>query len=141
KPCGPDAPTLASSRGKIFHRRWWQESPVTKESAEETVKTIARGMPGVSGVTVVTNSRVFFYTRGCGCVERPAFPAPSVSRGRDVDAKLARNARRDREAVSVLPLHTPSFRDAPLGAGPESILPAEVMDSGLALRAPRNDEE
>jgi hypothetical protein len=31
-----------------------------------------------------------------------------------------------------------SFRDAPLGAGPESILPAGVMDSGLArfARAP-----
>jgi hypothetical protein len=26
-----------------------------------------------------------------------------------------------------------------LGAGPESILPVVVMDSGLALRAPRND--
>jgi hypothetical protein len=23
--------------------RWWQESPVTKESAKETVKTIAQG--------------------------------------------------------------------------------------------------
>jgi len=32
-----------------------------------------------------------------------------------------------------------SFRDAPLGAGPESILPIVVMDSGLALCAPRND--
>jgi hypothetical protein len=32
-----------------------------------------------------------------------------------------------------------SFRDAPLGAGPESILTMVVMDSGLALRAPRND--
>ena len=30
--------------------------------------------------------------------------------------------------------------DAPLGEGPESILPIVVMDSGLALRAPRNDE-
>jgi hypothetical protein len=30
-----------------------------------------------------------------------------------------------------------SFRDAPLGASPESILPVVVMDSGLALsRAP-----
>ena len=28
--------------------------------------------------------------------------------------------------------NTPSFRDAPLGAGPESILPVVVMDSGLA---------
>jgi hypothetical protein len=27
------------------------------------------------------------------------------------------------------------------GAGPESILPMVVMDSGLALRAPRNDED
>ena len=35
---------------------------------------------------------------------------------------------------------TSSFRDAPFGAGPESILPAGVMDSGLALRAPRNDD-
>jgi hypothetical protein len=35
--------------------------------------------------------------------------------------------------------HPESFRDAPLGAGPESILSIVVMDSGLALRAPRND--
>jgi NAD(P)-dependent dehydrogenase (short-subunit alcohol dehydrogenase family) len=46
-----------------------------------------------------------------------------------------------------------SFRDAPLGAGPESILPVVVMDSGLArslssgralrgpVGAPRNDEK
>jgi hypothetical protein len=31
--------------------------------------------------------------------------------------------------------------DAPLGAGPESMLPIVVVDSGLALRSPRNDEE
>ena len=36
---------------------------------------------------------------------------------------------------------TSSFRDAPVGAGPESILPIVVMDSGLAgFAAPRNDE-
>jgi hypothetical protein len=34
----------------------------------------------------------------------------------------------------------PSFRGAPLGASPESILTIVVMDSGFALRAPRNDE-
>jgi error-prone DNA polymerase len=33
-----------------------------------------------------------------------------------------------------------SFRGAPLGASPESITTIESMDSGLALRAPRNDE-
>ena len=31
--------------------------------------------------------------------------------------------------------------DAPLGAGPESILPAGVMDSGQPLRGFRNDEK
>src|SRR5260370_35536876 len=36
----------------------------------------------------------------CGCIERPAFPAPSDFRGQDVKANLARNVRRDREAVS-----------------------------------------
>src|ERR1700704_3225044 len=34
-----------------------------------------------------------------------------------------------------------SFRDAPLGAGPESITTTGSMDSGLALRAPRNDDD
>jgi hypothetical protein len=33
--------------GNNFRRRWWQTSPVTKESAKETVKTIAQGRPGV----------------------------------------------------------------------------------------------
>src|SRR6266540_6595036 len=32
-----------------------------------------------------------------------------------------------------------SFRGAPLGASPESILPIVVMDSGFVLRTPRND--
>jgi len=62
--------------------RRWQESPVTEESAKETVKTIARGMPGVSGVTVVTNLRAFYLcTQGCGRIGRPAFPAPSIRKG------------------------------------------------------------
>src|SRR5438045_7925813 len=60
KSCGSDAPTLASSWRKYFRWRRWQESPVTGESAKETVKTIARGMPGVSGVTVVTMLVCFF---------------------------------------------------------------------------------
>jgi hypothetical protein len=40
--------------------------------------------------------------------------------------------------MGVLILKNSSFRDAPLGAGPESILPVVVMDSGLArfTRAP-----
>src|SRR5450756_1954245 len=34
KPCGPGAPMLASSRVEVSTRRWWQESPVTRESTE-----------------------------------------------------------------------------------------------------------
>jgi hypothetical protein len=55
--CGPDAPTLASSSrmlGRPYRAsgptsvrgRRWQKSPVTGESAKETVKTIACGNAG-----------------------------------------------------------------------------------------------
>src|ERR1700721_2886541 len=45
------------------------------------------------------------------------------------------------EIAKVRLVHTPSSGMRPLGAGPESIVPAVVMDSGLALRAPRRDEK
>jgi hypothetical protein len=65
-------------------------------------KTIARGMPGVPGVTVVTNACAFYqYTRGCGRIGRPAFPAPLIEEGGKLSAKLARIARRDREAATA----------------------------------------
>jgi hypothetical protein len=85
----------SSGRKKIFRLRWWQESPVTRESTKETVKTIAQGRPDRSGEPVVTYSYAFhFRIRGCGCIGHPAFPAPSVlSRGK-VDAQLGRYLRR-----------------------------------------------
>jgi hypothetical protein len=47
------------------------------------LKPFARGMPGVSGVTVVTTLVCFlFCTQGCGRAERPAFPAPSIDEGK-----------------------------------------------------------
>src|ERR1035437_6899276 len=55
-------------------------------------------MPGESGVTVVTDSRVFYTTRGCGRIGRPAFPTPSV--GRRVHAQLGRIAPRGRGLIS-----------------------------------------
>src|SRR6202045_2537412 len=88
-------------RGAIRERRW-QTSPVTGESAKETVKTTARGMPGVSGVTVVTRLECLFLfcTRGCGRIERPGFPAPSDWRGREVLRKTrAKYAPRSRAYV------------------------------------------
>src|SRR5216117_2099292 len=57
--------------------------PGHRGEREVSRKTIARGMPGRSGVTVVTMlvCFVFYRTRGCGRIQRPAFPAPSVSKG------------------------------------------------------------
>jgi hypothetical protein len=42
------------------------KKPGHRGEREVTVKTIARGMPGVSGVTVVTNSRVFSTREAAG---------------------------------------------------------------------------
>jgi len=48
--------------------------------------------------------------------------------------------RAGREGDGGTEMRRPSFRDAPLSAGPESITTSGSMDSGLSLRAPRNDE-
>jgi hypothetical protein len=85
KSCGPDAPTLASSVRRRLRRRRWQKSPVTGESAKKTVKTIARGMPGVSGVTVVTNARAFYTPRAAaGASSARHSLRPLIFRRRDI---------------------------------------------------------
>jgi hypothetical protein len=102
KSCGPDAPTLASSWRRQLRWRRWQTSPVTGESAKETVKTIARGMPGVSGVTVVTNARVYYTPRAAaGAPGARHSLRPLFSEGSTFRIKLGRIARRDRESVFV----------------------------------------
>src|SRR6478735_7275800 len=97
KSCGPDAPTLASSLREPGSRgRRWQKSPVTGESTKETVKTIARGMPGVSGVTVVTNARAFYTTRAAADASRVRHSLrPLIFRERNERQNLAPNRRRD----------------------------------------------
>src|SRR5665213_3251739 len=65
-------------------------------------------MPGVSGVTVVTNACAFYHcARGCGRAERPAFPAPSWGstapssfRG-TLTQQLGRIVSRERGGVSL----------------------------------------
>jgi hypothetical protein len=49
-------------------------TPDHREITKETVKTIARGMPGVSGVTVVTNARVTYTTRAAAGASAPGIP-------------------------------------------------------------------
>src|SRR5258706_13090995 len=51
-------------------------------------------MPGRSGVTVVTTLVcLFFYTRGCGRIARPAFPAPSDFSGAGRSWQTSRGSR------------------------------------------------
>ena len=61
KSCGPDTPTLVSSSRKATFADDGGKQARSPGSAEETVKTIARGMPGDSGVTVVTTLACSFY--------------------------------------------------------------------------------
>jgi hypothetical protein len=102
KSCGPDAPTLVSSFAKQFARRRWQESPVTGESSKETVKTIARGMPGDSGVTAVTMLVCFFIfaREAAGATSARHSLRPLIPEGWML-AYLGRITPRDREGVAA----------------------------------------
>jgi hypothetical protein len=64
-----------SSLAEISARRWWQESPVTKESTKETVKTIVQGMPVESVLPVVTTLVCFSFSHARPRVRRaPGIP-------------------------------------------------------------------
>ena len=78
KLCRSDAPMLVSSLREEAQATV-SNKPGHRGEREVSRKPIARGMPGRSGVTVVTTLVCFvlFRTRGCGCIVRPAFPAPS----------------------------------------------------------------
>ncbi len=68
---------------------------------------------------MVTNARVYYhYTRGCGCIGHPAFPAPSVWREREFPAKLrAHRAARMRRCVLTLSSPLPPRASARGGEG------------------------
>jgi hypothetical protein len=55
-------------------RGWWQESPITRETTKETVKTIAQETPGCPALPVVTCSCAFF-----SHARLRVRPAPGVS--------------------------------------------------------------
>jgi hypothetical protein len=102
KSCGPDAPTLASSRWRQLYRRRWQKSPVTGESTKQTVKTIAQGRPGCSGEPVVTMLVCFSLSHARLRVQRaPGFPcALCFSEGGDSWQDSSKSMLRDRGCIS-----------------------------------------
>ncbi len=89
------------SAGDGVKQAW---SPGRAGEREVSRKTIARGMPGDFRCDRGDYARVFvfYHTRGCGCIERPAFPAPSdlQKAGRSWQ-NLARKAAARSRAVSV----------------------------------------
>jgi hypothetical protein len=86
-------------------------------------------MPGVSGVTVVTNARAYYHTtRGCGRIGRPAFPAPS-------DLQKAGNSRSNlaQTCGEIAKLCSPSLRGAK--ATKQSILSSAWLAWIASLRS------
>src|SRR5450755_3947103 len=113
KPDAPNAPVRFDEGGvetgtmaRLLRHRQTKEAETdrpgltsTAPHSYSTVKPLRAGMPGDSGVLVVTRVRSTNTkgTRGRGCNGHPAFPTPS--RGREINARLGRIASRGREAV------------------------------------------
>src|ERR1700675_89951 len=93
----------------LVRKRRWQKARSPGRARRNPLKPLRAGMPGDSGVLVVTRVRSITTkcTRGRGCSGHPAFPTPSL--GREINAQLGRIARRDREAVSGIVLLLESF--------------------------------
>ncbi len=115
KSCGSDAPRLASSPAEASrpNRAWTKPYPQDdggktawspRRARRKPLKPLrgeCRLNPSEPVVTMLV-CFVFYRTRGCGCSEHPAFPAPSVFFGRMDFAQLGRLAPRDRGGATSL---------------------------------------
>jgi hypothetical protein len=107
-------------RETSFARRWWQQSPVHQGDHEVSRNTIARGMPGETGVTVVTNSYVFYFTyeaAGASGARHSLRPHP---RGTISTHSPGARSRRGEESACLATISTSSAPCAqlPLARGP-----------------------
>jgi hypothetical protein len=105
-------------------------------------KTIARGMPGRSGVTVVTNSCVCFFTHEAAGASRARHSLrPLIPQGAKVHAQLGRIASRDRDGMCHRHCEEPLRRSNPTFFAARwiaSSLPPS-LDELRRTVAPRND--
>src|SRR5664279_2617868 len=140
KSYGPDAPTLASSSREAsffasFLGATVARKPGHRGEREAAVKTIARGMPGVSGVTVVTNARAFYTTRaaaGAPSARHSLLPSWGSTAPSDLQkAGLFSKTRAHRAARSRKHI-LPSLRGAKRRSNPLFLLRGE-MDCFAAL--------
>jgi hypothetical protein len=81
KACGPDAPTLVSSLAEATSQATVARKPGHRGERAISRKTIARGMPGDAGVTVVTTLVCFdFIAReAAGAIGAPGIPCALCS--------------------------------------------------------------
>jgi hypothetical protein len=74
KSCGPDIPTLISTRDNALHCAGTETtSPVSGASTKETVKTIRAGNAGTFSANLRQLPACFF-TQAVGAVEAPGIP-------------------------------------------------------------------
>src|SRR5947199_3921451 len=103
KSCGSDVPMLASSLREEAQMTV-SNKPGHREEHEGNRKTIARGMPGDFRCDRGDYARVLtllIAREASGALGARHSLRPLNSQGQDFNAKLARKARRDREAVFV----------------------------------------
>src|SRR5262245_28606507 len=130
KSCGPGAATLASIRPACAGTATVTKKAAHRGEHEVSRQTIARGKPGCLGCTcsfypVCESTRAFY-----GCIQRPAFPAPSVG------ARATEIASLGRERAAGTSAHvSPSLRGAKRRSNPWR----RKRIRGL-LRFARNDE-
>src|SRR5712672_1068511 len=111
KSCGPDAPTLASSFAEVKSALPGLDKTISADDGgkrarspgrarRKPLKPLRAGMPGDSGVLVVTRVRstTTRCTRGRGCSGHPAFPTPSLG-ARDKSEPRAHRAARSRTRI------------------------------------------
>jgi hypothetical protein len=99
KSCGPGAPTLASSCAVTNRAMTGARKPGPRGERDISVKTIAQGRPGLPADPVVP-SPCFFIARGpwVSVDTRPSLRPLFLRRDR-FDAKLGRNAPRERGVI------------------------------------------
>ena len=78
---------------------------------------------------MVTNSRVFFYARGCGCNGHPAFPAPLIFEGHEMQTSDA--SRRENAEVCLKNASTPHSRSSSPATGSRECAPDDRLQRAI----------
>jgi len=103
KSCGPDTPTLVSSswEAKASRGRRWPKRPEHRGERDISRRTIARGVPGDSGVTCMLVCAFYsiLHTRPRGASAARHSLRPYFGEGGNLRAYLGRRASRDRGSV------------------------------------------